>query len=258
MTKKSESTKKFLNAIRSNCNGNGRWRSSFSILKTKEFLESFTTKELKEIFSDNYWVRYPSRCYSRAESERIYGPIIENIVYYVIKFNLPQKEIIFSHSAGLILKYAISNAPVDVKHKLLKRAATSRDSRVRKQAAKLLTIKSAINLLKDPDSSIRCAVKSRLLNEPKYIHLLDDGKDPWYLAQAYPAFKLSRDRILSDIEKYNTPRPNKAYYHHFANQRILANLLSRLSDQDLLFYMNINNPDSSDEVKNLFSVRLGG
>ncbi len=259
MTKKSVATQKFISLLEKYKKGNSRWSSNLEASSIRDIIDSFSNKELKEIFSDPYWIRYPVYKYHNTSAERGYGGSIRNFVVSMIKYNLPQKDILYSHSNGIFARFAIDLATSDVKHRLLRRLTKSSDSRVRKQAAKLLPVKDAIHLLKDPDSSIRCAVKSRLLNEPKYIHLLDDGKDPWYLSQAYPSFNLSSERVKAEIERIRQTPPlnGRKYWLNYSNQRILANLLSRLTNQELLFYVDLNGDEVCDDIKNLFRVRLG-
>lgn len=222
--------------------------------------DGLSNKDIKDIFSDPYWNRYPTWTYSsNTDKDKRHGFLIYQLVRDIIKYSTPQKELLLKYSTGIFLKIAISMVSPFERKALVNRAAKSKDARVRKQAAKLLPVKNALIFLNDKNSSVRQSVKSRLLNDDKYVHLLDDGKDIWHLAKAYPSFKLSKERIQSDIEKYSEKLKAGVRYrwHNHLYSQILLNLLSRLPKEELLFYLHLSGEKQYSEINQLFELRLG-
>ena len=132
MTKKSVATQQFISLLQKYKKGNSRWSSNLEASSIRAIIDSFSEKELKEIFSDPYWVRYPIYKYHNTSADRAYGGSIRGLVHSMIKYNLPQKDILYSHSNGVFARFVIDLATSDVKHRLLRRLTKSSDSRVRK------------------------------------------------------------------------------------------------------------------------------
>jgi hypothetical protein len=251
-------TAKFVSLIESTKFKPG-WRGSgWNSSNTRELIGSLNISDFKEIFSDPYWNNYPCYYY-RGPHNKKHGQTIHSIVRHIINANTELSNLLYKHSCGLFLKYTLQLCPPSKRVSLSKRGLTSKDTRVKKLSLKYSPIREVIKAASSQNGEIRRIAKERILRDgTKHIHLLDDERDLWYMMKAFPSFKLSEEEVKNRLERYIqllTPRDRR--WNSYQYSHIIANLLSRLKDDDLLFYFNLVQNNQFEIIRDQFTLRIG-
>ena len=220
------------------------------------YLLNLDEKDFKRIISDPVWIKYPSYKYlgygkgdlyknlyeSEEASQLWYGQHIIGTMEHLFYINKDIKQIAAKCGTGLILRIVLKG-PVGVTAKVAsRRGVKSIDSRVRLAAVRYCSVAEARRLSTDPVVSIRKAVIKRLGIHNCYKYFLNDPKAELKAIAVYaaPIEDIDYESILNesaDILK----RGNRLSW---AVGQMTRNILSKMSKEDLLLYLNLSGNDS--------------
>jgi len=251
-------TSKFISFIETVKPAAGYRNVSWTSSSTRELISNFKISDFKEIFSDPYWNNYPVYTYKNNHPKR-HGNTLHTIVRHIINSNPEITMLLQKHSCGLLLKYVIELSPISSRSSLIKRGLYSKDIRVKKISLKFSPMSSAIEAVSSNNRDIRRVAKDRIMNDgSRYIHLLDDERDTWYMMRAFPSFKLSDDEVKERLEAYISKLNFPGYeFPKYQYANMIANLLSRLKDDELFFYFNLVSQSQFEIIKEQFALRIG-
>ena len=210
MYTKRKETNNLLKAIQKSIVPNqNRWRIEFKEDAVMSHIYSLSTRQLGRIFSDPYWIRYPTWRYSGSSGVtgktdaygKWYGTVISELVRKIsfkqgVPFEVMQKK-----SIGLWALYCMDYTSGRQRVSVMKRVYKSKDARVRLRAAKWLPVSYLPKMAKDPSVAVRNMIIRRLgMDNCSQIFLND--KDRWIHRSAIEAAPLESIDYMSIIEKF--------------------------------------------------------
>jgi hypothetical protein len=78
------------------------------------------------------------------------------------------------------------------------------------------------------------------------------------MMRAFPSFKLSDDEVKERLEAYISKLNSPGYkFPKYQYANMIANLLSRLKDDELFFYFNLVSQSQFEIIKEQFALRIG-
>ena len=211
-------------------------------------LFDFSNKEIRQIVSDRYWNRYPSYiCWgNRNNHPKPYGQAINGIVRTACMYSLEVRDILTKYSEGLFHVYTIDYTFGKDRGTACNRAYKSKDVRVRKRAAKHVSIRNAKRFIEDKDCSVRETVVRRLGSDYCYKFFINDS-DWWTRSEAIKSSDLSSSEALK-LFKEEVREPGQCSYGLSAVKQAL---LTKLNNEDILFALGetANDAAVSDYIK---------
>lgn len=231
-------TTSFINIISSNATKREHtYAMSYDLREICIYLESLSDISRKNIFSDSYWNRYPKFVYWKnhlAENAKAHGRGIGLLTKYIssnkTKYSKTYRSII-ANSEGIILNSAINHFSGNDRVKLAKRGVKSNDPRVRKASVRLLPIKLIEHLADDSDWGIRSIVANRISPSAR-PDLFLNSKNYSARLEALIVMEPDRDTIFQMISE------RMSSVKDWQIAREITCLLDKLSDDDLLFFVN--------------------
>lgn len=196
------------------------------------YLSGLSDYRLRKLFSDNYWNYYPMYSNSRAVTRRSHGSGLCRIMSFICDYTPDLKERVTKCCEGIFAAYALDYLSGKERLKFAKRAAKSKDVRVRKRAAKILPIREAKGMLKDSNEGVRSILIKRIGidNCASDVYSWND----WYASDAIESMDLSEEEALDRISNLDV---TQVWYRH----RILKALISKLSPETLLYHLELAN-----------------
>jgi hypothetical protein len=209
-----------------------------------QYLECMPDSRFKSLVSDPYWNKYPEYSYSRSSSnKKRYGHIIRNVIYDLKEVSERKLLIMNRYSEGIWLKGCLHLADPLEQRRLANRGIKSKDQRVRKLSVEHIQLSSLKNYVDEPNSSVRWAVKKRMLAEKVDLNYLDSSKDSYFQRAVIKSIKLSPEDIRSRIDKIRDfileQRSNGSSRNIWHEGEMLCLLASKLSPIDAAFYLNL-------------------
>jgi hypothetical protein len=239
MKKEAKAVKSFLDILDSTLPAKvGRYRQNkYDFDKIIDYMLKLSKKEAKALLSDSYWNRYPSYVsYPITRSRRAHGGVISTLVINGCEYVPELKELFMKHSDGLFLVATLDCLSGKDRQRVCLRAINSKDVRVRLRVAKNIDVRKAKRLMKDRSASVRNSIIKRIGIDNCATDLIDDA-DGWIRRQAISASDLSSSESNELISHYLNEEINGNNNHY--TRWILCSLVKKLSDEDLLYRLDL-------------------
>ena len=249
--------KEFLNYIGSAREKAGQgYYTKYNNEKIIAYVKSLSRYKFRKLISDNFWNYYPTYSYDRVSTRRSHGNAVNALVRYLCDYCPDLKSELISRSEGLFLVFVLDCNTGKLRIKAARRAASSKDIRVRRRAAGILPTRHLKVMLNDRNSSVRVKAVNRIGIDNCADVLLEDPS-PWIRREALAASdnvtssvaKSKIDSLVTDAQKYG--------YNKWHVEGELAILLKKISHDDLLYYLNIADEIGSDKIRTHISCLVG-
>jgi hypothetical protein len=246
-------TVEFLNKVISNSKTQ-TYLHSYNMREIVGFVESLSDSKRKELLSDASWNKYPKYVSYRnfaQENPRCHAKSIDRMSQFVYsnrqKYPNTYKSIL-NHSAGIFLDYAMGNFGGSDRQKLARRGMTSSDARVRKGAARILPIHHLKKMINDSDYGVKRTV-ARRISPASRPDLFINCNNFHPRMEALLSSDIERNTIIQRLNELST---DKNWYA----TKEMSILLDKLSDDDILFFMNLSQGKNRSDIADYLAERL--
>lgn len=230
------------------------YQNVYNMREITVFTEALSDSKRKELFSDASWNKYPKYVYFRKFSNtnpKCHGRAVDRMTQFVYsnrqKYPKTYKSIL-NHSTGIFLDYAMDNFGGSDRQRLARRGMTSADTRVRKSAARILPIHQIEKMIDDTDYGVKKIVTTRI-SPASRPDLFIDCKSFHSRLEAILSSDIEKDAI---IKRLNDLSLDKNWY---ATKEMTV-LLDKLSDDDILFFMNLSDGKNRGTIADYLAERL--
>tara|TARA_A100001011_G_C14317985_1_gene848902 strand:+ start:3192 stop:4022 length:831 start_codon:yes stop_codon:yes gene_type:complete len=226
------------------------WRIQFKEELVLNHINSLSTRQLGKLFSDPYWIRYPTWRYSGSSGVtgktdaygKWYGTVISQLVRKMsIRQDVPF-EVMQKKSVGLWALYCIDWTSGKQRVSLMKRVYKNKDSRVRLRAARWLPVSYLPKMAKDPSSAVRNMVIRRLGMDNCSEMFLND-KDRWIHRSAIEAAPLESIDYMSIIEKFRESaeevKKGGSKYAYAEFESSVSVILKKVPKEQLPYFLDL-------------------
>lgn len=224
------------------------------------YFVDISREEAIDIFSDPYWIRYPTRKtefnYRDIPDEfdpvdlKFYGPALKILSYKMAECLPKLFDLFCEYSEGLFLCYAMDYSAGKRRIEAAQRAKESRDNRARLRAAKILPLKDLYVFYKDSNTTIRKAVIKRIGIDNCFELFLHD-KDIWIK-------RVSDLCAAPNVEEYKEfleeAIDNPQFRANYLNRVLLRELLTNMEKEELLYYLELSGNDS--DIDDILDYRM--
>jgi len=246
-------TVEFLNKVISNSKIQA-YLHAYNIREIVGFVESLSDSKRKELLSDASWNKYPKYVYYKKfaqENPRCHGKSIDKMSQFVYsnrqKYPNTYKSVL-NHSAGIILDYAMDNFGGSDRQRLARRGMISTDVRVRKSAARLLPIHLLERMINDSDYGVKRIVTNRI-SPASRPDLFINCNNFHPRMEALLSSDIEKNTIIQRLNELSTDK------NWFATKEMTI-LLDKLSDDDILFFMNLSQGKNRSDIADYLAERL--
>jgi hypothetical protein len=207
--------------------------------KIAEYILALSSKRRKALISDKYWIRYPMyTSWSAKDHPKPYGNLLAYAVSELCKHSKSGRECLVKHSVGILQAYTIESTSGSDRVRASNRGVLSKDSRVRKRSAKYISIHKAKSILREVDSSIKYILIDRI--GPDNCHsLLVDDDCKWIRRQALSCSNISSEEAMGRLRN-NLDMSGESAWHDYYKEQEAVILLDKVSDDDLLFFLDLS------------------
>jgi len=269
---KTKETSRFLKIIQSSISpSKSRWQVEFSEDKITSHLDRLSVRQLGKLFSDPYWVNYPTWRYagssgitrSTEPTGRWYGTVISKVCKTIsladgIPFQVLQKK-----SVGVWALFCIEYTSGRDRISILKRAYKNKDPRVRLRAAKYLPVSYLPKMSKDTKASVRNMVIRRLGMDNCAEMFLHD-KNRWIHRSALEAAPIESIDYNGIIERYRVSaevlkRSGDRYAYADFEHSVTA-ILRKIPKEQLPYFLDLadlaNSSWNKTAMKEIIEARM--
>jgi hypothetical protein len=217
------------------------WMNNKGIVRN--YFSGLDKRVVKIIFSDKYWIRYPSYKYyikdKRFEIEdRPFGFTLGAIIQDAAMSMPKLFDVLIGCSSGVILCFVLDAAKGRGKVRAARRARKSEDERARLRAVDILPISGLKPMYDDKSINVRRKIASRIGIHNCAKEFVDDD-NIWFRASAVISLDPEDidygsvvDDFLKHIEEDNILR--------FCDKHILKHVLAKIGKEELLYYLDIS------------------
>lgn len=219
-----------------------QYRFEYDFRKICIYLESLSFSDRKSIFSDSYWNKYPKYVYWKQfgkENIRSHGRGLKLLTKYLSsnKHKYPNTyKSVLNYSKGIILNFAIDSFSGKEKLKLAKNGIDSKDTRVRKVAARILPLNMIKSMVDDSDWGVRSIVSTRI-SPYANPELFVNSKSYHARIAAISASDFDKETIFAMI-KEREGVSHKGHKEWYKKMEVVC-LLDKLDDTDLLYFIDL-------------------
>ena len=246
-----------LESARLKTNTNSWWHRSYDSDSLISAFSKLDSAALKRLVSSPVWNKYPSYTYSKRNTKYAHGHGISKAVNVICKTVPNMKDILISHSEGLMLCLVMDNTYGSDRLKAARRASKSSDTRARLRAAKILPVSYAKRMLNDGSASVRNNVIKRIGIDNCATDLLDDSSY-WIRYRALmhcPAtVEESQERFVECLEEISSMQKSGKKWIPWILKIALRELAGRIPNEDILYYLDAS--DIDDEVREIISCKM--
>tara|TARA_Y100000034_G_C6857355_1_gene389826 strand:- start:300 stop:1055 length:756 start_codon:yes stop_codon:yes gene_type:complete len=220
-------------------------RLSVSLVRDK-VLSRYSSDKITKVLSDDYWIGYPSYTYDRT-NPRSNGGLLRQFVIILRDHDPELFDVALKKSKGIIHCFALDSCGGRKRVLSARRGKKSKDKRVRLRSAKILPVKEIHALKKDPHNPVRNIVIKRLGLDNCFGDFLDD-KCRWIKTRCQGMASID-DLPYKEIL-------NESGDKHRVPLSVITNIISQLSDEELVYYLDYPDKVQSDYIKEAVSEIL--
>jgi len=213
--------------------------AGFNVDKIAEHIIRLSSRKRKALVSDKYWIRYPMYVSWRNKNHpKPYGHLLSSVVSNLCSYSKVARGSLVRYSEGVLQAYTVESTKGSDRLKVCDRGIFSKDSRVRGRAAKYISVKKAKSILRDVDYSVKYTLIERIGPDNCSDLLLDD-ECQWIRSEALSCSGSSKEESASTLmDKVETI--DKMESGDYYKDLELVALLKRVSDDDLLYFLNLS------------------
>ena len=245
-----------LESARLKTNTNSWWHRNYDSDSLIAAFSKLDSSSFKRLVSSPVWNKYPSYTYNKRNTIYAHGHGIAKAVNIICKTIPNMKNVLISHSEGLLLCLTKDNAYGSDRLKAARRAVKSKDTRARLRAAKILPVTYVKRMLNDSSASVRNNVIKRIGIDNCAADLVDDSSY-WirYTALMHcPAtVEESKERFEECVEEMRAASATGKWVPWIL-KIALRELAGRIPNEDILYYLNEADLDS--EVREIISSKM--
>ena len=246
---------KFSKALRLTLTNDERRWSGLTFAATDQVFEvwdAMSSRSKSKLVSDSRWNHYPLMSYTKGSKKR-FGALINEVVERSLSTQRDDDiRPLTSSSSGVWAIFMLDNAHSSIRLKMAKRLRNSPDVRIRTRCARILPVKLLRPMLDDKKYSVRNMAMTRIGLDNCYQNFLPPSLVPeekesgwWYLSwlnrQALTLAEPEEFAFLVEQAKELDPGID---FHNSSMEMIVAALISRMSPEEALYFMNLRNAGS--------------
>ncbi len=241
MPKETKIVKAFIDDVIKEQQLKGRFQAA------KRFTLNLSTSRFKSLVKDKYWNNYPSWSESNPNKRKRLGSAICFAIRELCLYSSEKRDILINHSEGLFLNETIASLTGKDRLRACARGIKSSDTRVRLKAARNLPVSRIKKMLSDRSLSVRNLAIKRIGIDNCSEDLLED-ENMLIRYRGIESSDIPPEKLKLLLDRYMTS--DESDNELWCLGYIRRALLKKCSDEQLLYFLNLNGVTESEYIKN--------